>query len=324
LKNVLDGHFTVGDYIMFGTYIAQLYTPLNWLGTYYRMIQGAFIDTETLMDLLAEYPETRDPIEPIKLANEPLSFELDNVTFSYKSDERVILRELSFKLPAGETWALVGESGCGKSTISRLLTGLLEPDQGRVLVNGHGLREVGYKQIRSHIGIVSQDCPLFNASIRENISYAKMNANDAEVEEAARAAELKYEQFENGLDSLVGERGLALSGGEKQRVAIGRVLLKQPNAIILDEATSSLDSITESQISRALKKMAHGKTCVIIAHRLSTIVHADCILMISKGQIIESGTHRALLDQQGEYARLWNEQAAISAEMQQKEEQEVN
>jgi len=275
------------------------------------------------MDLLAQYPETRDPIEPIKLANAPLSFELDNVTFSYKADERIILQSLSFKLPAGETWALVGESGCGKSTISRLLTGLLEPDNGRVLVNGHSLDQVGYKQIRAHIGIVSQDCPLFNASIRENISYARMDATDEQIEEAARAAELKYEQFESGLDSLVGERGLALSGGEKQRVAIGRVLLKQPNAIILDEATSSLDSITESQITRSLKKMAKGKTCVIIAHRLSTIVHADRILMIKKGQIIEAGTHQGLLEENGEYARLWNEQVAIaSAEITSQQDEE--
>lgn len=223
------------------------------------------------MELLAEKPERADPKTPVDLPNEPLSLAVQNVNFQYKDDQRQILNDISFKIPAGETWALVGESGCGKSTLSRLFTGLIEPTSGRVLVNGTDLNKIGRKQIRSNVGTVSQDCPLFNATIKENISYSKLDASDDDVISAAKNAELKFEKFEDGLESLVGERGLALSGGEKQRVAIARVLIKQPNAIILDEATSALDSITESQIQKTLMAMAKGKTCLIIAHRFETI-----------------------------------------------------
>ena len=225
------------------------------------------------MELLAEKPERADPKTPVDLPNEPLSLAVQNVNFQYKDDQRQILNDISFKIPAGETWALVGESGCGKSTLSRLFTGLIEPTSGRVLVNGTDLNKIGRKQIRSNVGTVSQDCPLFNATIKENISYSKLDASDDDVISAAKNAELKFEKFEDGLESLVGERGLALSGGEKQRVAIARVLIKQPNAIILDEATSALDSITESQIQKTLMAMAKGKTCLIIAHRLETIFY---------------------------------------------------
>ena len=279
------------------------------------------------MELLAEKPERADPKTPVHLPNEPLSLAVQNVNFQYKDDQRQILNDISFKIPAGETWALVGESGCGKSTLSRLFTGLIEPTSGRVLVNGTDLNKIGRKQIRSNVGTVSQDCPLFNATIKENISYSKLDASDDDVINAAKNAELKFEKFEDGLESLVGERGLALSGGEKQRVAIARVLIKQPNAIILDEATSALDSITESQIQKTLMAMAKGKTCLIIAHRLednflhsvcnktfrlSTIVHADKILLISNGEILESGTHKTLLQDGGYYSQLWNEQLKLN------------
>ena len=354
IKNVLSGQFTVGDYVMFGTYISQLYVPLNWLGTYYRMIQAAFIDTENLMELLSERPEKKKPearsdsMSGPVIDDKAMELELENVSFKYQGDERIILKNLSFRIPAGETWALVGESGCGKSTISRLFTGLLNPIEGRILINGKDLNDIGRKQVRRHIGTVSQDCPLFNISIKENIQYSKLNTSDEQVINVAKKAELKFEKFENGIDSVVGERGLALSGGEKQRVAIARVLLKSPNAIILDEATSALgmdvmyyhngtfyldytticsisytvyqigtyddiskDSITESQITKALRSMAQGKTCLIIAHRLSTITHADKILLIEEGNILESGNHSSLLQDNGYYAKLWNEQLKI-------------
>ena len=240
IKYVLDGNFSVGDYVMFGTYMSQLYRPVSRMVNMYRWIQNAYVNTENLLELLAEKPERADPspIAKVILPDRPLSMAVENVSFRYQSENRQILNKISFEIPAGQTWALVGESGCGKSTLSRLFTGFIEPQSGRVLINGIDLNKIGRKQVRKQIATVSQDCPLFNASIRENINYAQLDASYNDSIKAAKNAELQFEKFENGIESEVGERGLALSGGEKQRVAIARVLLKNPNAIILDEATS--------------------------------------------------------------------------------------
>ena len=240
IKYVLDGNFSVGDYVMFGTYMSQLYRPVSRMVNMYRWIQNAYVNTENLLELLAEKPERADPtpLEKVILPDRPLSMAVENVSFHYQSENRQILNNISFEIPAGHTWALVGESGCGKSTLSRLFTGFIEPQTGRVLINGTDLNKIGRKQVRKQIATVAQDCPLFNASIKENINYAKLDASFDDVIKAADNAELKFAKFENGIESEVGERGLALSGGEKQRVAIARVLLKKPNAIILDEATS--------------------------------------------------------------------------------------
>ena len=310
IKYVLDGNFSVGDYVMFGTYMSQLYRPVSRMVNMYRWIQNAYVNTENLLELLAEKPERADPspTEQVNLPDRPLSMAVQNVSFRYQSEKRQILNNISFEIPAGQTWALVGESGCGKSTLSRLFTGFIEPQTGLVLINGINLNKIGRKQVRKQIATVAQDCPLFNASIKENINYARLDASFEDVINAANNAELKFDKFENGIESEVGERGLALSGGEKQRVAIARVLLKKPNAIILDEATSALDSITEGKIQKTLMEMSKGKTCLIIAHRLSTIVHADNILVISNGEILESGSHLELMQRDGHYARLWNEQ----------------
>ena len=310
IKYVLDGNFSVGDYVMFGTYMSQLYRPVSRMVNMYRWIQNAYVNTENLLELLAEKPERADPspAEQVNLPDRPLSMAVQNVSFRYQSEKRQILNNISFEIPAGQTWALVGESGCGKSTLSRLFTGFIEPQTGLVLINGIDLNKIGRKQVRKQIATVAQDCPLFNASIKENINYARLDASFEDVIKAANNAELKFDKFENGIESEVGERGLALSGGEKQRVAIARVLLKKPNAIILDEATSALDSITEGKIQKTLMEMSKGKTCLIIAHRLSTIVHADNILVISNGEILESGSHLELMQRDGHYARLWNEQ----------------
>lgn len=306
---VTGDQLTVGDYVLFSTYIMQLYTPLNYFGTYYRMIQTAFIDMENMFDLLKEKPEVNDDPNAVPLLVKSGTIEFQNVNFSY-IPERQILKDLSFTVPAGHTVALVGPTGSGKSTIIRLLFRLYDVHSGEILIDGQNIAKVTQESLRRHIGVVPQDTVLFNKDIRYNIRYGRVTASDDEVEDAAKAADIHGQilSFPDAYDTIVGERGLKLSGGEKQRVAIARTILKTPAFVILDEATSSLDTQTERNIQSSFANICANRTTVIIAHRLSTIIHADQILVIKDGEIIERGRHEELLERGEVYANMWNQQ----------------
>lgn len=307
-----QGDLTVGDYVLFLTYVLQLYTPLNFLGTYYRMIQRSFIDMENMFELLDTKPEVIDAVNApsLKLAKGEIRF--DNVSFSYLP-ERPILKNVSFVVPPGHTVALVGPSGSGKTTIVRLLFRLYDVQEGTITIDGQDVSRVKQKSLRQAIGVVPQDTVLFNNDIRYNIRYGRVDATDAEVEDAARAAELHQQIvgfFPRGYDTVVGERGLKLSGGEKQRVAIARSILKGPAIMLLDEATSSLDTQTERNIQASLDLVCRNRTTLMVAHRLSTVIHADQILVLQEGEIVESGSHEELLEYGGTYASMWQQQQA--------------
>lgn len=304
-----ESNLKVGDYVLFLTYIMQLYTPLNFLGTYYRMIQRSFIDMENMFELLDTKPEVIDAVNAPSLKLKEGEIRFSNVFFSY-NPERPILKNVSFVVPAGRTVALVGPSGAGKSTIVRLLFRLYDIQSGSITIDDQDISRVKQKSLRQVIGVVPQDTVLFNNDIRYNIRYGRVDATDEEVEDAARAAEL-HEQilgFPNGYDTVVGERGLKLSGGEKQRVAIARSILKGPAIMLLDEATSALDTRTERNIQASLDLVCRNRTTLIVAHRLSTVVHADQILVIQEGEIVESGHHDELLEYGGIYASMWEQQ----------------
>uniref|UniRef100_A0A3B4GJZ7 ATP-binding cassette sub-family B member 6 n=1 Tax=Pundamilia nyererei TaxID=303518 RepID=A0A3B4GJZ7_9CICH len=298
---VTEGKFLVGDYVLFGTYIIQLYTPLNWFGTYYRMIQTSFIDMENMFQLFEEDQEVKDEVNAGSLLFKLGKVEFENVYFSYTNKE--ILRDVSFTVLPGQTVALqVGPSGSGKSTIIRLLFRFYDVQGGCIRIDGQDIsKQVKQTSLRSHIGVVPQDTVLFNDTIRENIRYGRTTANDQEVEEAALAADIhdKIMTFPD-YDTQVGERGLKLSGGEKQRVAIARTILKAPQIILLDEATSALDTQTERNIQASLAKVCANRTTVVVAH-LSTIIAADQILVVNEGRIAERG-HEELLQKGGLYA----------------------
>ena len=301
---------TVGDYVLFGTYLAQLYVPLNWLGTYYRVIQQAFIDMENMFELMGVELEVVDrPGAPdINLKGGEIQFK--NVSFGYDYPEKRILENISFTVKPGETLALVGHTGSGKSTIVRLLFRFYNIQSGSIKIDGQDITEVTQKSLRNCIGVVPQDTVLFNDSIRYNIRYGRLSATDAEVEDAARAAEVheRIVSFPKKYDAVVGERGLKLSGGEKQRVAIARTLLKAPAIVLLDEATSALDTRTERHIQSSLSRVCENRTTVIVAHRLSTVIHAHQIIVLNEGRIQESGTHQQLLELGGHYADMWHQQ----------------
>ncbi|GFO44776.1 ATP-binding cassette sub-family b member 6, mitochondrial-like, partial [Plakobranchus ocellatus] len=405
VHGVNDLQLTVGDYVLFGTYLSQLYVPLNWLGTYYRMIQQAFIDMENMFDLLEENLEIEDAIGAKDIVLEGGEIQFKNIYFHYEPS-KPILKDLSFTVPAGQTYALVGHTGSGKSTIVRLLFRFYDVQSGCILIDGQDIREVTQKSLRQSIGVVPQDTVLFNSDIRYNIRYGNVTASDSQVEDAAEAAEIhsriltfpkKYETIvgERGLklsggekqrvaiartllkapaivlldevtqkslrqsigvvpqdtvlfnsdirynirygnvtasdsqvedaaeaaeihsriltfpkkyETIVGERGLKLSGGEKQRVAIARTLLKAPAIVLLDEATSALDTKTERSIQSSLAQVCENRTTIVVAHRLSTIINADQIIVLSEGQILEMGTHQELLDKNGHYAEMWHSQ----------------
>ncbi|XP_037646032.1 ATP-binding cassette sub-family B member 6, mitochondrial [Sebastes umbrosus] len=306
---VSDGQFQVGDYVLFGTYIIQLYTPLNWFGTYYRLIQSAFVDMENMLALLTEQKEVLDADDAQDLQLTAGQVEFDRVCFSYVPGTE-ILREVSFTVEAGQTVALVGPSGSGKSSILRLLFRFYDPQSGSILIDGQDISKVRQSSLRSHIGVVPQDTVLFNDTVGNNIRYSRVTASDQEVEGAAMAADIHARILElpQGYDTEVGERGLKLSGGEKQRVAIARTILKEPRIILLDEATSSLDTQTERNIQASLAKVCTNRTTIVVAHRLSTIVGADQILVVHNGQIAERGRHEELLVQGGLYAAMWMKQ----------------
>ncbi|XP_014893628.1 ATP-binding cassette sub-family B member 6 isoform X1 [Poecilia latipinna] len=306
---VTEGKFQVGDFVLFGTYIIQLYTPLNWFGTYYRMIQNSFIDMESMFKLFEEEEEVKDEVNAGNLQFKLGRVEFDSVYFSYTNGKE-ILRDVSFTVLPGQTVALVGPSGSGKSTIIRLLFRFYNVQGGCIRIDGQDISKLKQRSLRAHIGVVPQDTVLFNDTIRDNIRYGRITASDSEVEEAAIAADIhdKIMTFPEGYDTQVGERGLKLSGGEKQRVAIARTILKAPQIILLDEATSALDTQTERNIQASLAKVCTNRTTVVVAHRLSTIIGADQILVISEGRIAERGRHDELLSKGGLYADMWLKQ----------------
>ena len=306
---VRAGTKTVGDFVLINAMMIQLYQPLNFMGMVYREIKQAVTDIESMFSILAREPEIMDVAgaAPLKVTSGTIRFE--DVSFAYEPERR-ILKGVSFEVPAGKTVAVVGPSGAGKSTISRLLFRFYDLSGGRILIDNQNIAQVSQKSLRQAIGMVPQDTVLFNDTIRYNIRYGRWEASNAEVEKAARLAQI--DQFirlaPKGYETEVGERGLKLSGGEKQRVAIARTILKAPPILLLDEATSALDSHTEKEIQDALDRVATGRTTLVIAHRLSTIVGADEIIVLDQGEIVERGTHAALLAKDGLYASMWNRQ----------------
>jgi ATP-binding cassette subfamily B protein len=303
------GNNTVGDFVMINAMMIQLYQPLNFMGLVYREIKQAVIDIEYMFSILNRKPEIEDRPGAQALQVRAGAIRFDNVSFAYDR-ARPILKGLSFEVAAGHRVAIVGPSGAGKSTISRLLFRFYEVSGGRILIDGQDIRDVKQTSLRAAIGMVPQDTVLFNDTIRYNIRYGRWDASDAEVEEAARQAQIDgfIAQAPKGYETEVGERGLKLSGGEKQRVAIARTILKAPPILLLDEATSALDSHTETDIQDELDRVSQNRTTLVIAHRLSTIVGADEILVLDRGVIVERGTHQELLRQGGLYASMWNRQ----------------
>ncbi|MDT8279856.1 MAG: ABC transporter ATP-binding protein/permease, partial [Erythrobacter sp.] len=304
------GTLTVGDLVLVNTYLIQLFRPLDVLGWVYRTIRQGLIDMAEMFRLIDTDIEVKDaPGAPALIVRRP-TVAFDNVSFGYDPG-RTILRGLSFEVPAGSSLAIVGPSGAGKSTIGRLLFRFYDPTQGRVLVGGEDIATVTQASVRAAIGIVPQDSVLFNESLAYNIAYGAEGADQAMIEQAARDAALTplIERLPDRYDTMVGERGLKLSGGEKQRVAIARTLVKNPPILLLDEATSALDSRTEQEILATLKRIAKGRTTIAIAHRLSTIADADRIIVLDHGQLVESGNHADLLGQDGLYADMWARQA---------------
>jgi ATP-binding cassette, subfamily B, heavy metal transporter len=311
---IRDGTHTVGDFVMINAMMIQLYQPLNFMGMVYREIKQAVIDIEAMFTLLGRDPEIKDApgAKPLTVSAGAIRFE--DVSFSYEP-ARPILKGVSFEVPAGRTVAIVGPSGAGKSTISRLLFRFYDVTSGRITIDGQNIRDVQQTSLRNALGMVPQDTVLFNDTVRYNIRYGRWDATDAEVEEAASHAQIDafIRAAPKGYDTEVGERGLKLSGGEKQRVAIARTILKAPPILVLDEATSALDSHTEREIQDALDRVSRNRTTLVIAHRLSTIIAADEIIVLDNGVIVERGTHQRLLADGGLYASMWNRQREAEA-----------
>ncbi len=313
-QGTVDGRFTIGEFVLINALLVQIYMPLNFLGFVYREIKQSLVDMEKMFDIIATSSDVRNKPGAMNLDAKDSSVIFDNVTFAYRED-RPILKGISFTVPAGTTTAIVGASGAGKSTISRLLFRFYDVSGGSIRVGDQDIRDVTQKSLRSQIGVVPQDTVLFNDTIGYNVRYGQPDASDDEVREAANLARISglIEKLPDGFDTEVGERGLKLSGGEKQRVAIARTILKNPPILLLDEATSALDSHTEREIQSALESIAEGRTSIIIAHRLSTVVNADEILVMDAGEIVERGNHDALLSRAGLYTEMWNKQQEATA-----------
>lgn len=305
-SGVVEGRMTLGDLVMVNAFMIQLYIPLNFLGVIYREIKQSLTDLDKMFVLMEKEREVRDTPGAQPLAGVDSSIRFEDVSFAYEPD-RPILKHVSFEIPAGKTVAVVGPSGSGKSTLARLLYRFYDVQQGRITIGGEDIRAVQQASVRRAIGIVPQDTVLFNDTVEYNIAYGRPGATREEVEGAARAARIHdfISATPKGYETTVGERGLKLSGGEKQRVAIARTLLKNPPIVIFDEATSALDSANERAIQSELRSAAQGKTTLVIAHRLSTVVEAHEILVLESGVIVERGTHADLLAQQGRYAQMW-------------------
>ena len=305
-QGVVSGKMTIGDLVLVNAFLLQLYQPLHFLGFVYREIRHSLADMEKMFGVLAQPPEVEDKpdAEELEVKNGVIRFE--HIDFGY-DPKRQILFDMDFEVPAGHKVAVVGHSGAGKSTISRLLFRFYDVNGGRILVDGQDIRDVTQASLRANIGIVPQDTVLFNDTIGYNIAYGKPDATTDEVIQAARSAHIHdfVESLPDKYETLVGERGLKLSGGEKQRVAIARTILKNPPILVFDEATSALDSKTEKSIQRELETIARNHTTLVIAHRLSTVMDADEILVLDSGRIVERGTHHQLLGRNGVYAKMW-------------------
>ena len=314
VSGIRNGTNTIGDFVLINAMMIQLYQPLNFMGMLYREVKQAVIDIEAMFQILGQQAEIEDAPGAKPLAITAGTVRFEDVHFSY-DPKRPILRGVSFEVPAGHTLAIVGPSGAGKSTISRLLFRFYQPQRGRILIDGQDIAHVTQASLRGALGMVPQDTVLFNDTIGYNIRYGRWDATEEEMHEAARLAQIDrfIRLIPDGYDAQVGERGLKLSGGEKQRVAIARTILKGPPILVLDEATSALDSYTEREIQDALERVSKGRTTLVIAHRLSTVVNADQILVIDKGIVVENGTHDELLALGGVYAGMWNRQREVDA-----------
>jgi ATP-binding cassette, subfamily B, heavy metal transporter len=305
-QGVVDGSMSLGDLVLVNAMMLQLFIPLGFLGIIYRAMKHAMADMDLMFKLLDKVPEIQDAESAVDLTVKQAVVKFESVGFAYNPD-RQILHDVSFEVPSGKKLAIVGPSGAGKSTLARLLFRFYEVGEGKITIDGQDIKQVTQTSLRDSIGIVPQDTVLFNNSIFHNIQYASPGATEAEVRQAARLANIAdfIEGLPEGYDTVVGERGLKLSGGEKQRVAIARVILKNPRILVFDEATSSLDSHSEQVILQSLRDVAQAHTTLVIAHRLSTVVDADQILVMEQGRVVEQGSHQQLLEQQGLYANLW-------------------
>jgi len=305
---VIIGTMTIGDFTLMNAFMFQLFTPLGFLGFVYREIKASLASIEQMLGLLKEKPTVEDSGTGI-LENTQASIEFSNLNFSYKN-KRQILKGLSFKIEAGQRVAVVGSSGAGKSTLTKLLFRFYDTSSGDILINGQSIYSLSLANLREHIGVVPQDTVMFNDTFKNNLLYASPEATDEELARVITMSQLDefLKQCPDGLETIVGERGLKLSGGEKQRLAIARMLLKRPAIMVFDEATSSLDSRTEKNINEAIKEVSQGHTSLIIAHRLSTIIDADKIVVIENGEVVEQGNHKDLLALEGYYYQLWQAQ----------------
>ena len=306
--DIRAGHLSIGGFVVINAYMLQLYQPLNFFGTVYREIRQSLTDMENLFTLWEEKPNLTDSDQSVSQTKQA-SIRFENVSFDY-DERRTIIENISFEVPNGKKVALVGPTGAGKSTISRLLFRFYDPKQGSIFINNENIKDISQSSLRKMIGVVPQDTVLFNDTIYYNISYGNPKASEEQIYEAARSADIHnfVMGLPDGYQTLVGERGLKLSGGEKQRVAIARAILKNPSIFFFDEATSALDSTTEKEIQKNLQTISQNRTTLVIAHRLSTASDADEILVLEQGQITERGTHDQLLSLQGKYAEMWDKQ----------------